>query len=56
LQKAPRGLPATVTSPDSRRTACLGIISNCNRRHPRRSPSNSYYRRRATRAKEAARV
>jgi len=42
LQKAARGLSATVTSPDSRHTAWLGIISSYNRRHPRRSPSNSY--------------
>jgi hypothetical protein len=26
--------PATVTSPDSRRTVCLGTISSYNRRHP----------------------
>ena len=39
LQKAARGLPATVTSHDSRRTACHGIISSYNRRHSRTVPS-----------------
>jgi hypothetical protein len=39
LRKAAPGLPATVTSPASRRTVFLGIISSYNRRHPRRCQS-----------------